>query len=50
MTTREIAEAVTKAGYRSSSKNFTALVRLFYYRSDELQRKSKGKFTVKGEK
>ena len=50
MTTREIAEAVTKAGYKSTSKNFIALVRLFCYRSDELQRKGKGKFVVKGKK
>ncbi len=50
MNAREIAGAVKKAGYKSSSKNFVTLVRLFCYKSDELQRKGKGKFTVKGGK
>ena len=50
MTTREIAEAVTKAGYKSTSKNFVTLERLFCYKSDELQRKGKGKLGVKGKK
>jgi len=50
MTAAEIAEAVTKAGYRSSSKNFQALVRRTCYLNDQIQRRGRGKFAVKGKK
>lgn len=50
MTAAGIAEAVTKAGYRSSSKNFQALVRRTCYLSGRIQRKGRGKFAIKGGK
>ena len=50
MTTRDIADGVMKSGYKSTSKNFVTLVRLFCYKSDELQRKGKGKFVANKKK
>jgi len=50
MTAAEIAEAVTKAGYRSSSKNFQALVRRTCYLNNRIHTKERGKFTIKGKK
>jgi len=48
MTAKDITDAVVKAGYRSSSKNLLTLVRLTCYKSDEIQRKGRGEFAVKG--
>jgi hypothetical protein len=48
MTAAEIADAVTKAGYRSSSKNFVGLVRRTCYLNKRIYTKERGKFTIKG--
>jgi len=48
MTAAEIADAVTKAGYRSSSKNFVGLVRRTCYLNSRIYTKERGKFTIKG--
>jgi len=48
MTAAEIAGAVAKAGYRSSSKNFLFLVRRACYVNDLIDKKGRGKFTIKG--
>lgn len=48
MTAAEIAEVVTKAGYRSSSKNFVGLVRRTCYLNKRIYTKERGKFTIKG--
>lgn len=47
MTAKEIADAVTKAGYRSSSRNFVVLVRRTCHVTDRIRTKERGKFTVK---
>jgi septal ring factor EnvC (AmiA/AmiB activator) len=47
LTAKEIADAVTKAGYRSSSRNFVGLVRRTCYLNDRIRTKERGKFTVK---
>ena len=47
LTAKEIADAVTRAGYRSSSKNFVGLVRRTCYLNDRIRAKERGKFTVK---
>jgi len=48
MTAAEIADAVTKAGYRSSSKNFVGLVRRTCYLNSRIHTKERGKFAIKG--
>jgi len=48
MSAAEIADAVTKAGYRSSSKNFVGLVRRTCYLNSRIYTKERGKFTIKG--
>jgi len=50
MTAAEIADAVTKAGYRSSSKNFVGLVRRTCYLNSRIHTKERGKFAIKGRK
>ncbi|NQT83808.1 hypothetical protein HQ563_12330 [bacterium] len=50
MAAAEIAEAVMKAGYRSASKNFLALVRRTCYLNDRIGTKERGKFTIKGKR
>lgn len=50
MTAAEIAEAVTKAGYQSSSKNFVGLARRTCYLNDQVKTKGRGKFTIKDKK
>jgi len=50
MTAKDITDAVSKAGYKSSSKDLVTLVRLTCYKSDEIQMKGRGKFAVKGTK
>ena len=47
MTAAEIADAVIKAGYRSSSKNFVGLVRRTCYLNSRIHTKERGKFTIK---
>lgn len=47
MTAKEIADAVTKAGYRSSSRKFVVLVRRTCHSNDRIRTKERGKFTVK---
>jgi len=49
MSAAEIAEAVAKAGYRTSSKNLVSLVRQVCYRSDQIQAKERGRFVLAGE-
>ena len=39
LTAKEIADAVTKAGYRSSSRNFVGLVRRTCYLNDRIRTK-----------
>jgi hypothetical protein len=46
MTAAEIAEAAEKAGFRSQSKDFVALVRQICYRSKKVQTKERGKFVA----
>ena len=50
MTAAEIADAVTKAAYRSSRKNFVGLVRRTCYLNSRIYTKERGKFTIKGER
>jgi len=50
MTAAEIAEAVIKAGYRSSSKNFVGLVRRTCYLNKRIHTKERGKFAIKGKR
>lgn len=50
LTAAEIAAAVTKAGYRSSSGNFVGLVRRTCYMNDSIGTKERGKFAIKGKK
>jgi chromosome segregation ATPase len=50
MSAAEIAEAVTKAGYSSSSKNFVGLVRRTCYLNKRIYIKERGKFAIKGKK
>ena len=50
MTAAEIAEAVIKAGYRSSSKNFQALVRRTCYLNNRIHTKERGKFAIRGKR
>lgn len=47
MSAAEIADAVTKAGYRSSSKNFVGLVRRTCYLNERIYTKERGKFAIK---
>ena len=47
LTAKEIADVVTKAGYRSSSTDFVGLVRRTCYLNDRIRTKERGKFTVK---
>ena len=50
MPAAEIADAVTKAGYHSSSKNFVGLVRRTCYLNSRIHAKERGKFTIKGKR
>jgi poly-D-alanine transfer protein DltD len=46
----EIEEAVKKAGYQSSSKNFVGLVRRTCYLNKQIYAKERGRFAIKGKK
>ncbi len=50
MTAAEIADAVTRAGYSSSSKNFVGLVRRTCYLNSRIHTKERGKFTIEGKR
>ena len=47
---KEIADAVTKAGYHSSSRDFVGLVRRTCYLNSRIHTKERGRFAIKGKK
>jgi phage shock protein A len=50
MSAADIADAVTKAGYHSSSRNFVGLVRRTCYLNSRIHTKERGKFAIRGSK
>lgn len=50
LTAAEIADGVTRAGYRSSSQNFVGLVRRTCYLNSRIHTKGRGKFAIKGKR
>jgi len=46
LSARELTEAVLAAGYRTTSKNPTALVRQIVYRDERIEKKEAGKFVL----